>query len=195
MRSSCYLLILALIFSCNRVVTDTENRKFATFRESLGLDESNIDLQESIVYWKGTKLLYTRYHEGTLKFRSGKLTFKEGKISGGHLVVDVNSLKITDIPAHETTAIRNISGHLLEDLSSDQFPSATFDIHSVNYEQYPEFTLLGDLQIKDVKKRVSIVGKIHVQICQDGFFDIGIKNRCALFNSVAKIARHQVCAR
>ena len=55
----------------------------------------NVDLAKSQFEWKGTKV--KGEHFGKIKLKSGNLDFTKGKISGGKLVMDMNSMDVTDL--------------------------------------------------------------------------------------------------
>lgn len=88
----------------------------------------DIDLEASRVIWTGRNLLNS--HTGTAQLKSGFLEFEKGRLTGGAFVIDLTSLRCTDLegdPSHDV---------LIEHLESDDFfdtahwPEAGFVITS-----------------------------------------------------------------
>ena len=52
--------------------------------------ENKIDVKESTVIWKGHKV--TGSHEGEINVASGSLSFENKKLTGGEVIIDMNSL-------------------------------------------------------------------------------------------------------
>ncbi|MEJ5996585.1 YceI family protein [Pedobacter sp. Du54] len=87
-----------------------------------------INTATSWVLWKGTKMRGSGSHEGTLNFKSGHLLLKDGKISGGVIEIDMNSLEVTDIPVHETVPRNALTTHLKEEFETNRYPLAKFSV-------------------------------------------------------------------
>ncbi len=116
----------------------------------------NINIGKSIIYWKGTKMMHTGMHEGTIRFREGELLLDENKLTGGYFRVDMGSLLITDIPPHETTAIRNITNHLKSDFDTQHFPFSKFEIVSVEYLNDTLSCIGGNMTIRGITNYITI---------------------------------------
>jgi hypothetical protein len=84
-----------------------------------------IDTQQSVIRWKGTKMLHTGSHEGTIRFQSGELELSGNEIQGGQFVVDMSTIEITDIPEHESVPRNNLKKHLEADFEIRRFPTAS----------------------------------------------------------------------
>lgn len=57
---------------------------------------SNVDLKQSTFTWKGTKV--TGEHTGNISLKSASLNKgKDGKITSGEFVIDMNSVTVTDL--------------------------------------------------------------------------------------------------
>jgi polyisoprenoid-binding protein YceI len=93
-----------------------------------------LNLDESGIHWKGEMMgMYS--HEGTINFKEGELQVEGGKLSGGHFVVDMQSMVPTDenYKPEEGKSKDKLVGHLS---SADFFdvanhPTASFKITSV----------------------------------------------------------------
>jgi polyisoprenoid-binding protein YceI len=110
---------------------------------------SEIDTQQSIIRWKGTKMLYTRSHEGTIRFKSGELSLNGNDITGGRLVVDMTTIEITDIPPHEPVPRNNLKAHLESDFETARFSTASLSIKKATTDM-----LCADLTIKGITREV-----------------------------------------
>ena len=58
-----------------------------------------ISTKESKIIWTGTKL--TGYHQGVVNIKEGNVVMKENRLAGGYVVVDMNTIVCTDIPASD----------------------------------------------------------------------------------------------
>lgn len=123
-----------------------------------------ISAQESIIYtvnkeissleWIGKKV--TGSHEGTIGIKSGSVTESEGKITKGKLIIDMKTIKITDIDDEKSN--NKLKGHLV---SSDffgvkEFPTSKLVINSVTYLEDNNVELSCDLTIKGFTNKVKI---------------------------------------
>lgn len=103
-----------------------------------------VDTLHSIIHWKGTKLNGRGFHEGILKLRSGTLTMLNGKLCGGTIIVDMNSVKVTDIPPHDPIPLFDLTKHLKEEFATSKYPTAKIVISRVERNR-----IVGNLTIMD----------------------------------------------
>jgi polyisoprenoid-binding protein YceI len=114
--------------------------------------------QMSTLGWKGAAV--THGHEGTMQFASGELEVNGNQIVGGMAVVDMKTMKATDIKDAENHA--KFVGHM----SSDDFfgvatnPTATFKITSIKpiagaKADANNVTITGNMTIKGVTQSIS----------------------------------------
>lgn len=127
-----------------------------TVNPSKSAKEKQIDTKKFIIRWKETKMMRTGKHEGTLKLKEGILLFKNDKLTGGYFMADMNSIEITDIPVHETIAIRNLTTHLKSDYNKQKYLESKFEITNVQYTNDTLLKINGNMTIKDVTKNISI---------------------------------------
>ncbi len=121
----------------------TSDAKEVTASEGKKLTVSNQDAEMEFV---GTKP--TGRHYGNVALKDGSISIKDGKVTGGKLVFDLNDITITDLQDDEES-----HGKLVGHLQSDDFfdaanhPEVTFEIVSVKslnadgnptYESYKE---------------------------------------------------------
>ena len=114
-----------------------------------------IDLERSSIKWTGTKLLGAGSHTGTLQVKSGFLSFHGNDLSGGHVIADMASLFITDIPLSDPVPRKNLTRHLNQDLEISEYPEAVFKFNSVS-RNGNNYQLTGALTIKGVTNEISV---------------------------------------
>ncbi len=107
-----------------------------------------VDTQKSTIEWVGRKV--TGAHSGTLKFASGSLNYN-GSLKGGSFVIDVNSIKVTDIQGEMAS---KLEGHLKNDdfFATDKYPTAQFVITKLANGNK---TVIGNLTIKGITHEIS----------------------------------------
>lgn len=109
------------------------------------LHAANVDLKKSTFSWKGTKV--TGEHVGNISLKKANLKKgKDGKISKGEFVIDMNTVTITDLSGEWAT---KFIGHI----KSADF----FDV-----KKFPEAKLVitGD-DGKNLKGKLTIKGKTN----------------------------------
>lgn len=113
-----------------------------------------VQAADSKIQWEAGKLSGDK-HDGTVNVKEGELVLNEGKIVGGKVVIDMNSIAVTDITDPEKKAM--LEGHLKgegEDaerqdhfFNVSKYPTATLDISGVT-EENGKTILEGQLTIK-----------------------------------------------
>ncbi len=121
---------------------------------SIQAQQRPLSTSASVIRWKGTKLAGTGKHEGTLALKSGYLTFKEDKLTGGKFIADMNSIRITDIPPDDYIPIRNLIDHLKSDFETGKYPEAVFQITQTTYAGQNKIKFSGNLTIRSVTKKI-----------------------------------------
>lgn len=137
-----------------------------------------INVTESKLEWIGTKV--TAYHSGTVAIKSGDIMVKDGMISGGKFVLDMPTLvSLKD----DEGSNGKLTGHLKSPDFFDvaTYPESTFEITAVTpfsgtventggseteISEYsvtdPNYTISGNLTIKDVTKNITFPAKVSV---------------------------------
>lgn len=128
-------------------------------------EKIKIDLEKSIVEWKGTKLMGAGSHSGYVIFDSGYLLMSKDTLVGGKFVVDMTTIHNTDIPLSDPIPRRNIISHLNSDFETKNFPTSKFIIRNVSRGQ-DEYSIEGDLTIKGIQRTISAPVK---QLSQNTF--------------------------
>lgn len=111
-------------------------------------EDKALDLELSTIGWKAYKV--TGSHEGTLKLKSGTLSFEESVLVGGSFVVDMTTITCTDLKAGQGK--EKLEGHLMSPdfFGVEQYPEATFTIDSVSSRGAEgDYRVAGTITIKD----------------------------------------------
>ena len=120
-------------------------------------NESKVNVTASTLEWTGRKV--TGKHNGTVNLKEGSLQIKDGFLLGGSFVIDMTTIKDTDMQGEYAT---KLEGHLKSD---DFFGVANFSesklvIKSVTgMAMAGEFVVNADLTIKGITKPVSFKTK------------------------------------
>jgi len=98
-------------------------------------------------------------HEGEIKLKEGFLLMEKGELKGGSMLMDMHSIIVTDIPAHESIPRKNLIEHLKgEDFFSvEKYPFAKFDITAVEKIKIERLRISGNLRIKDRTKNIEFI--------------------------------------
>ncbi|WP_438973566.1 YceI family protein [Polaribacter sp.] len=135
----------------------TETKKEVSVAEKVAA-VNNVDTTSSVLNWKGTKP--TGSHNGIVSLKNGALVLEQGKLVGGEFIVDMSTIKVSDIPA-DNEANGKLVSHLINSdfFDIETYPTSKFIITSVA----PKDNLLlvtGNLTIKDVTKSITIPATI-----------------------------------
>lgn len=118
----------------------------------------DLDPVKSEIEWKGTKV--GGGHEGTIKFKSGNLSFKKGKLSSGELVVDMSSIDNADLTDPKKKA------KLEEHLSSDDFfavsehPTAKIVFTNISPKDGNDYEIKADFTVRGITKPVTFMAEV-----------------------------------
>ncbi|PCJ83927.1 MAG: lipid-binding protein [Flavobacteriales bacterium] len=137
MKKTIFLFAIALIASA-----------FVTKDHSVTF---NISTENSTVEWKGTKV--TGEHTGTINIKSGTFTVDHGTITGGKIELDMTSITDTDM---EGEGKEKLEGHLKSEdfFSVAKHPAATFVLKKAEQKEGKNYTVTGDLTIKDITHEI-----------------------------------------
>ena len=146
-------IVLALVVVATSLVSckEKEDKKTA-INEEVKVEkvviDSNVNIAESVVLWKGFKPTGT--HNGTVKLTSGNMTVENGVISAGEFVMDMTSITDAD-------GSKRLEGHLksADFFEVEVYPTSKFVITDVKNNE-GKLAITGDLTIKDVTKSVTI---------------------------------------
>ncbi|WP_029035295.1 YceI family protein [Salinimicrobium terrae] len=117
-----------------------------------------IDTTQSTIEWRGTKP--TGEHKGYINIQDGTLMATSENITSGRVVIDMNSIVVTDEGMDEEDK-RSLENHLkgtVEGKETDffnveEYPTATFEITGVT-EENGQKMLQGNLTLKEETKNI-----------------------------------------
>ena len=98
-----------------------------------GVATLQLDVERSVIRWKGTKFRGLGKHAGIVRLASGAVTVDGRAPLGGSFVVDMRSIEVTDIPPSDPVPRRRLREHLMHDdfFAVARHPTAAFQIRSV----------------------------------------------------------------
>ncbi|MDX1477082.1 MAG: YceI family protein [Saprospiraceae bacterium] len=120
-----------------------------------------VNTDASTVIWHGSKV--TGKHDGTISLKSGELTFENNMLVGGTFVMDMTSIKNTDMAG--SRGAEKLEGHLMSDdfFGVEKYPTATFKItKAVPYGTSGDYKIVGDMTIKDNTNEVKFMANIDM---------------------------------
>ncbi len=123
-----------------------------------------VDTGNSIINWTGAKFTGDQ-HTGTINITEGKLMAEGSELVGGSFVIDMNSIKNTDLPEDKQG---DLVGHLTSGdfFEVEKFPTATFEIvevSAVSGDPNYSHNVTGNFTMKDITKSITIPTKLSVR--------------------------------
>lgn len=149
------IVVASVLTGCKNEKKEVVETKEAKEVEVNVAELNNVDLSTSMITWKGYKP--TGSHNGTVAIQDADLLIEGGALKAGEFTIDMNSIKVEDIPA-DNDGNAKLRGHLT---SADFFdvatyPTSKFVITNVEKKEGNKVHLTGNLTIKDVTKSVTI---------------------------------------
>jgi polyisoprenoid-binding protein YceI len=122
---------------------------------------SKVNVGKSTVKWEGKKV--TGAHNGAVSIQSGKITHKNGVITSGDFVIDMNSITCADIENPDYN--KKLVGHLKNEDFFDvaKYPTATLVITKVakaKNQNLATHVFTVNLTIKGITKSMKIPAKV-----------------------------------
>jgi polyisoprenoid-binding protein YceI len=115
----------------------------------------DVNKSQSKVNWHATKPTGT--HDGTIGIYAGKLNLQGTKLLGGYILIDMQSLQVTDLASPDKEKLENnLKGDNFFD--SGRFAVARFDITNVAYANATDLrkvVISGNLNMHGVIKKIS----------------------------------------
>ncbi|SHF20922.1 YceI family protein [Chryseobacterium vrystaatense] len=160
------LFLAAVMVSCKKDKPVTsESNEVATTKDG---NQYTLDTLNSKVEWKGYKVFKSEStsHFGTIKFESGDVTVKDGKLESGKFVADMNSLTSVDLK-DDAEQLGKLNGHLKSGdfFEVEKFPTASFEVTKVTPATEGDYNTLldGNLTIKGISKPVQFKANVSVK--------------------------------
>ena len=103
---------------------------------------------QSRIDWIGRKV--TGAHNGTIEVKEGSFVLTEGSLTDGEVSIDMTTITILDVTDSALNA--QFAGHLASDdfFSIEKFPTATFEIITVQPVDGNQYRIEGNLTIKGI---------------------------------------------
>lgn len=124
-------------------------------------DAYTIMPDKSGIEWTGSKL--TTKHKGTLDISEGKVWVKDGALTGGRFILDMNSIAVLDLNGKDR---EDLETHLKDTdfFETDKHPTGKFVIISVKDFEDEVFTheISGNLTLKGITHRVQMPAVIRI---------------------------------
>lgn len=122
------------------------------FHPSLFAQGNNINLDKSVVKWKGSHLTGLNPHYGSVHFKKGFLKYKENKVSEGNFVIDMNTITNTD-GEYNKGLVEHLKNEDFFDVP--KFPTATLKIIRVDHDWIGAImTVYATLTIKGISQDI-----------------------------------------
>ena len=159
-KRALFLPIVLLLCSCiGKHSSDAQTAKVKDEELSIGnhkADTVNVKQSLSEIHWKGTKMRGAGKHEGDIELTRGYLLTEGDDLVGGLFTVDMNTIGVTDIPAHETVPINRLNNHLKSPdfFDVENYPFSKLEITKVEKMTSDSLKVSGNLTLKDITKNI-----------------------------------------
>ncbi|MDY0932614.1 YceI family protein [Chryseobacterium sp. CFBP8996] len=126
-----------------------------------------LDTLNSNVEWKGYKVFKSENtsHFGTIKFESGDVTVKDGKLESGKFVANMESLSSEDLK-NDAEQLGKLNTHLksADFFEVEKFPTSSYEITKVSSSSEGDYNTIldGNLTIKGITKPVQFKANVAV---------------------------------
>lgn len=154
-----------IIVSCSKEKPVTsENIEVTTTKDG---NKFVLDTLNSNVEWKGYKIFKSENtsHFGTIKFESGDVTVKDGKLESGKFVADMTSLTSEDLK-NKKEDLEKLNGHLksADFFEVEKFPTASYEITKVSPAAEGDYNTVldGNLTVKGITKPTQFKANVAI---------------------------------
>jgi polyisoprenoid-binding protein YceI len=113
-----------------------------------------VDTNATTIKWTGYHLAKSYEHYGNIQVKSGSLEANKGAITGGEIVIDMNSISSSDLEGGKKA---KLEGHLKSEdfFAVEKFPEATLVITGSESKGDNVYTTTADLTIRGITKSIS----------------------------------------
>ena len=157
--------VVASFAACNG---NSENKVETTEKQTAAVADGTAYTVDSTstITWTGSKP--TGKHTGTFKIQEGTLNVKDGALTGGNFIIDINSLNNEDLAA-DAESKGKLEGHLKSPDFFDvaKYPTAKFEITAVepntdSTNKAITHIIKGNLTLKDSTKNIAIPARVTI---------------------------------
>lgn len=119
-------------------------------------DKMEADAAATLIEWKGNKIVGSE-HTGIIDLKSGWLSFNGDAITGGEFIVDMNSIKNSDVKDEKMR--ERLVGHLKSDdfFGVEKYPLSRLVITGSNRNADGKLFITGNLTIKEATHPLEFV--------------------------------------
>ncbi len=127
--------------------------------EGCEADTLKINPDLSKIEWVATEMRGAIKRTGEILLKEGFLLFYENDLVGGVLKVNMASMDITDVPASEKLARRNLLDHLKGNdfFNVGQYPLSVLEITRVEHLSNEKLKISGDLSIREITRNIEFI--------------------------------------
>ena len=124
------------------------------------IDTLWINLYQSKIHWKGTKMRGLGMHEGEIPLKKGFILENQGQWIGGYFEIDMEKIRVTDIPESDPIPLKNLTDHLKNKdfFNVDKYPVSKFTLLEIKATNQGKLVLSGNLEIKGISKPIRFEG-------------------------------------
>lgn len=157
--------IAAAFAACSNKTATEANEAAEVSVDTTGVNYT-VDATTSLLNWSIEKKMIPG-HNGTVMLSSGNVTVKEGNITAGGFVMDMNSINVLDIPADNENHGK-LLGHLkaADFFDVEKYPTSKFEITSSevlnNDANGNTHNISGNLTIKDSVHNITFPVKANI---------------------------------
>lgn len=172
MKRKLALLVIPALFAAVAVVSCKKEKPLSSESSEVTTTKDGaqfvVDTLNSKVEWKGYKIFKSENtsHFGNIKFESGDVTVKDGKLESGKFVADMTSLTSEDLK-NDAEQLGKLNGHLKSGdfFEVEKFPTASYEITKVAPSAEGDYNTLldGNLTIKGITKPVQFKANVSVK--------------------------------
>lgn len=155
------LIVPMLISSCEGTHSSDAQEaiidKAQKEQNSLMKDTLQVDISNSSIHWKGTKMQGAGKHEGQIHLQNGYFLTDQNKLVGGRFTMNMNTIQVTDIPEHEPVPRKRFNDHMKSEdfFYTEKYPTSEFTITEIQNLANDTILVSGNLTIKDIMKNIS----------------------------------------
>lgn len=159
------ILMIAPLFSAFRGPVVNENDASASLSSRpVGNEKYVIDKEASVITWKcsmpASEILGSRGHWGYVDISKGELTIEKGKLVGGTVEVDMNTIA-DELHGRDNNLVNHLKSPDFFDVK--KFPISTFAIARVAPGADDNIEVTGNLTIKGITHEVTFPAQLGVK--------------------------------
>lgn len=130
---------------------------------SYSQEKLKIDINKSEIKWSGEYTFYFGGHEGTIALKEGFFIKTKDKITGGEFIINMNSIKNTDIKNSEANA--GLVSHLKDPdfFNVSKFSTAKMVITDVAYHDSTHMKIHADFTIKGITLPINFQAEVNFE--------------------------------